>query len=215
MMNGVSLVVAAMTLDDVTETLADAIERALPHAPRPLIVGIDGPDCAGKTTMSQLLLRQFMARKRILLIHADDYLRPKDHRERRGEFSVEGFLFDYFDQDALLRGVLEVMSDAGPRAGVKADLLIVEGMFLFRPPLNAHFRFRIRMEIAEDLVLERAMKRDAGVIGDEAWVREHYIRQCIPAQRLYRRDVDPGAQADMLVDVHGDGCFELSGRQIA
>jgi uridine kinase len=207
-----STAAAALTPDEVTTTLVDLIDRKLLYARRPLIVGIDGPDCAGKTVMGKLLLRQLMVRRRTLLIHADDYLHPKDHRERRGEFSVEGFLFDYFDQGALLRGVLEVMSELSASTGVKADILIVEGMFLFRPPLNAHFSFRIRMEIAEDILLERALNRDVGVIGDEAWVREHYTSQCIPAQRLYRLDVDPGAQADVLVDVNRDGRFELRRR---
>lgn len=209
------MVMVALGLEDTVASLVAAIDRALADSARPLIIGIDGPDCAGKTTMSRLLLQQFMARSRTLLIHADDYLHAQGHRERRGEFSVEAFLFDYFDQDALLRGALEVMSDIGIGTGIKPDILMVEGMFLFRPPLNAHFTFRIRMEIAEDVVLERAMKRDVGVIGDETWVREHYIRQCIPAQRFYRTAADPAAQADILIDVHQDGCFRIRGPSIA
>jgi uridine kinase len=208
------MVVAAPDMDATLASLVTAIDGALADSALPLIVGIDGPDCAGKTTMSRLLLQQFMSRSRTLLIHADDYLHAQAHRERRGEFSVEAFLFDYFDQDALLRGALEVMSGIGGGSGIKPDILIVEGMFLFRPPLNAYFRFRIRMEIPEDLLLERAMKRDVGVIGDEAWVRKHYTRQCIPAQRLYRTEADPATQADILIDVHQDGRFGIRGAHI-
>lgn len=195
----------------LTTQLVIAIEAARVQTPRPLIIGIDGPDCAGKTTLSRELLRHFMAHKRVLLVHADDYLHAKDYREQRGEFSVEGFLLDYFDQEAIARGVLEPMTDAS--AGVRPDLVILEGMFLYRPPLSAHFGYRIRMEIAEDHVLERALKRDVGVIGDEPWVREHYTRQCIPAQRIYRQEADPAGQADVVITIGRDG-FELDGRAI-
>ena len=189
--------------------LASRIERGLLNVKTPLVVGIDGPDCAGKSTYSCFLLQRFMRERRVLLVHCDDYLRDRNYRERRGEFSVDGFLFDYFDQDAIKRGVMDIASQQKSTDAVKPDIVLVEGMFLYRAPLDALFDLRIRMELDEDAVLARALARDVGVIGDESWVRRHYLEQCIPAQRVYRADAMPERRGDVVVRFLGGGEYQV------
>ena len=138
-------------------------------------------------------------------MHFDDYANPKARREARGQFSIEAFLEDYFDEDAMCRS-LHALSTGS--SGI--DVILVEGLFLFRSRLFDRFDYRVRLEADVDTILARALARDVGRIGDAEWVRRHYVEQCIPAQRRYVAEYAPAARAQLIVTSHADGSFELS-----
>lgn len=166
-----------------------------------LIVGIDGPDCSGKSTLCRSLVTKLKQQLRIIPIHLDDYLNPPERRTRLGEFSVEGFLNDFFDYEALIKSALEPFASFSRERRPLADIMLVEGLFLFRRELVNYFDLRLRLEINEELLLRRALARDVGQLGSEPWVRRHYIEQCIPAQKCYRETTPLRELSDVIINV--------------
>lgn len=168
----------------------------------PVIVGIDGPDCAGKSTFAKNLVTRLKGGRSTLLIHFDDYANTKEKRERAGEFSVESFLYDYFDEAALCAALDAIAICA-------INVVIVEGLFLFRPALVDRFDLRIRIEVDPEVILARALARDVGQIGDSMWVERHYREQCLPAQARYIADHRPASAADIVLFSTSGGHLEF------
>ena len=175
-----------MNRAEIVERLADAIEAA--RAGR---VAIDGPDAAGKTTLADELAEVFRARGReVTRVSADDFLRPREERYRRGELSPEGYYEDSFDYDALLRALAR-----------GADVTIVDGVFLLRPELRDAWDYRIFVSISFDEVLRRALDRDLARFGSHDEVERRYLTRYIPGQQLYLA-TRPEEAADIVV--HND-----------
>ncbi len=63
-----------------------------------VIVAIDGPDAAGKTTLADTLAQQ-VARP-ALRVSIDDWHNPREVRLRRGDESPVGYYMDSFDYEA-------------------------------------------------------------------------------------------------------------------
>ena len=196
-----------VTLAQLTADLHRRIASDFRRAGHRIIVGLDGPDCSGKTTLCGSLVMSLKRRYSVLPVHFDDYLNSKRKRHQRGSFSSNGFRYDYFDAESLCESVLEPMCGNGRTSG--PNVVIVEGLFLFTKSLKSFFDLRIRLEISEALLLERALARDSGRLGSSAWVHEHYMRQCIPAQRQYRRRDAPGRSAHYRISVFGDDRYEV------
>ena len=116
----------------------------------PALVAIDGADAAGKTTLADELATFLGAP--VTRIGADAFLRPPEERYRRGRESPEGYYEDAVDHEALR----ESLADA-------AGLVIVDGVFLFRPELDDLWSFRVFVEINEAASLRRGVRRDGAV----------------------------------------------------
>lgn len=164
-----------------------------------VVLAIDGPDCAGKSTFAEAI-RESAAQAGISawIIHGDDYLHDVSDRFSKGEFAVDGFICDYFDWGRLRSRASRVVSR------LNAGLVIVEGMFLLSPRVEVPFDITIRLEIGEHEVMKRALQRDVGRIGSRDWVLKHYTLQCLPAQRIYKHLVDPVANSDWLISFGGE-----------
>jgi uridine kinase len=200
---------------ECVDLLADIVVSRTPR-----IVGIDGPDCSGKTSLCSdlracLLHKGVVARS----FAVDDLLEPRAYRHRRGEWSVDGFLEDFFDYKLLIDGLLRPLTSAGrvrfwyspmnATSGVRGErrccavdpgeVLLVEGLFLLTPDRRDYFDLKVRLECREVTVLDRALERDAGRLGDTTWVLRHYQAQCLPAQRRYRRFAQPRKVADVVL----------------
>jgi len=196
-----------LTFDQLSSHLARFIAGRC--AGKPIFIAVDGPDCSGKSTLSRSLVGELKNDFPVVLIHFDDYLNPKHRREHQGEFSIEGFLYDYFDEKALIKSVL-VPARQDLSQPPYTQVIIVEGLFLLRPTLAPYFDVRFRLEIEDDLILERAYRRDVGALGSEVWVKRHYNEQCLPAQRFYRNSIAPQNLADIVVKVVADNAYEVS-----
>jgi uridine kinase len=77
-------------------------------------------------------------------------------------------------------------------------VLIVDGVFAFRPEVNDNWDFRIWLDIDPELSLRRGARRDESWAGSEAENvhRERYL----VAERLYIEEVDPIQLVDLVID---------------
>lgn len=186
-----------LPMPELARTIVEA------YAPRAadgtVVVAIDGPDCAGKSTLAEAM-HESAVRTGISawIIHGDDYLHDVYDRFSKGEFAVDGFICDYFDWDRLRSRVSRVVSR------LNVGLVVVEGMFLLSPRIKVPFDVTIRLEIGEHEVMKRALQRDVDRIGSRDWVIKHYTLQCLPAQRIYKHLVDPVANSDWLISSGGE-----------
>jgi uridine kinase len=154
------------------------------------LVGIDGPDAAGKTTLADRLAAVLPGP--VLRMSGDDFLRPRGERHRRGELSPEGYYRDSVDVGGFL---------AACRPGV--GTLVVDGVFLLRPELRNLWALSVYLHVTPEESLRRALQRDVALFGSEAEVERRYRTRYLPGQALYRRDASPETHADVLVD-NGD-----------
>jgi uridine kinase len=157
----------------------------------PVILGIDGADCSGKTTLARDLLMKAKDEFRVQLFHCDDYINILAQTFDVETCTPMQFYESFFDRKSIIASVLSPLSAIKERSEHPyPDLVIVEGLFLAKDDLFHYFDMVVRLEIGSDEVLKRALKRDVGVIGDAQFVEKHYLKQCIPAQEHYRSTCD-------------------------
>ncbi len=205
------------------QRLLDQLAHAIAAAsrPHPLRVALDGVDAAGKTSLADDLVGPLRTRGcPVIRASLDSFHRPRAIRHRRGALSPEGYYYDSFDYPALKSLLLEPLGPGGSlryqaalydgRAEVALSapvltaephsILLLDGVFLFRPELEGCWDVRIWVEVAFEVALSRAVQRDAALFGGESAVRERYERRYIPGQRLYLEQCRPREQADLIVD---------------
>jgi uridine kinase len=203
--------------DAVLARLADMIAAMrLPHVVR---VAIDGVDAAGKTTLADEL-RPLVEVRGLPVVRAttDGFHRPRAERYRRGPTSPEGYYLDSFDYAALRRELLEPLGPGGiglyrsrvfdlhadepvndpPVRAPENGVLLLDGIFLFRPELNDLWDFRVFVEVDADEALRRALVRDEDLFGSPDEALRRYRNRYVPGQRLYLDEVDPAAIADVV-----------------
>jgi uridine kinase len=203
-----------MSLDDLLAMLVAQVAQQ--PGPR-VLVALDGPDAAGKTTMADALAQRLPGQ--VLRASIDGFHRPHEHRLRRGFLSPEGYYRDSFDYDALRRLLLEPFRsgehevvaqtfDSRSETGTPPEpvhvedhaILLFDGVFLLRPELRDQWDLSIYLHVEPDVTLARARERDLDLFGSEAEVELRYGQRYIPGQALYRDEADPMSVASMLVD---------------
>ena len=184
-------------------------------------VAIDGLTASGKTSLGHELARRVADRGRpVLRASLDDFKRPWNERHLYDRESGEGYYRNAFDVDAA-RSLLFEPSD--PTADGVVSLcsidpitqidhsgttttmppnavLIVDGVFAFRPNINAYWDLRVWVEIDGERSVRRGVARDAERSTDaraaEALHRDRYL----VGERLYIAEVDPRSIVDVIVD---------------
>lgn len=73
-----------------------------------VLVAVDGPDAAGKTTLADRLATA--VRTRSIRVSVDDFLRPRALRYQRGGLSPEGYYRDSFNGGALVERCLRLFA---------------------------------------------------------------------------------------------------------
>lgn len=191
-----------------------AVRREL--QPR-VLVGVDGPDAAGKTTFADALAGRLGGT--VVRASVDDFHRPRALRLQRGELSPEGCYRDTFDYPALVGGLLAPFHSGADRvltgvfdyradeplevseAGVPAAaVLVVDGVFLLRPELRDWWTVSVHLQVPEEVSIRRGEVRDLDVFGSTEGVRQRYLAKYLPAQVLYRAEADPERTADVVLD---------------
>ena len=146
---------------DILTNIASIIAKQKSH--RPILVGIDGIDGAGKTTLAKELTE--LIGKPVVNASIDGFHNTRETRYKKGHLSPEGYYEDSFNYDVLKETLLQPLHDMNGKdiecrtdnfdfkADEKTDkkpvlfskntILLFEGVFLFRPEINNFWDFRI------------------------------------------------------------------------
>ena len=86
----------------LVEDLGSVVDNLAADSQR-LLVSIDGPDAAGKTTLARGLASTLQTP--VVMVSVDSWHRRREIRWRRGEMSPDGYYRDSFDYDVLRKGL--------------------------------------------------------------------------------------------------------------
>jgi uridine kinase len=186
-----------------------------------LRIAIDGLTAAGKTTLGHELARGLARRGRpVLRASLDDFKRPWDQRHLYDRESGEGYYRNAFDREAVCRLLFD---PSGPTAdglvalcsidpltqidhsAVKTAMpangvLIVDGVFAYRPEINAYWDLRVWVEIDAELSVRRGIERDTEIDGREADAEALHRDRYLAGELLYIDEVDPRSLVEVIVD---------------
>ncbi|MEU8518894.1 uridine kinase [Streptomyces sp. NBC_01216] len=185
-----------------------------------LLVGIDGFTAAGKTSFGHELAEWISAAGRpVLRATLDDFKKPWRDRHLYDRESGEGYYRNAYDYEAVKRLLLDPCrsseatsscvlcsidpltqrdhsSEATPLA---ADaVLIVDGVFAFRPEINEYWNFRIWLQVDAELSVRRGAERDQNWAGSEA--ESIHRNRYLVAEGIYLQRVDPLPMMDVVID---------------
>ena len=181
------------------ETLIRAIEALLVED-RPVIVAIDGPCAAGKTTLAGALHEKFDCN----LVHMDDFfLRPEQRTEAR--FQEPGGNVDYerFREEVLeplKRGEAfsyrpfdcKTFTVAQPVAVEPKKLTIIEGSYSHHPYFEEPYDLKVFLTVAPELQRQRILMRPA-------FLHQRFFEAWIPMENAYFEAFSVKEQADLVI----------------
>lgn len=182
-------------------------------------VGVDGVDGAGKTWLADELAQEIEARAvPCVRLTLDGFHNPRPHRYRRGPDSPEGFFRDSYDYDQFRELVLKPLSPGGnglyipaiydvqqeqpvtpsPRQATAESVVVVDGIFLHRDELAAHWDYSIWLEVPFDVSIPRGAARGYGFGSNDPHAASN--RRYVEGQRLYINEAKPATRASAVVD---------------
>lgn len=185
---------------------------------KPLIAGINGVDTSGKSTLTKEFSKYLCKSGfKVQIVHLDDFHNPSSIRSKESD-PVISYLNNAFDLKCLEHEILEPILLEGfldkeltlldlekdqysnkKRYVVDRDtIVLVEGVLLYREPIDKYFDFKIYIDISFDEVIKRALKRDFGIFGDS--VAEKYNKKYIPIQKLYIEKYTPKEKSNIIID---------------
>jgi len=188
---------------------------------KPLLIGIDGIDTAGKTIFADRVQKYMLADNIFepVIISIDKFHNPKQKRYRKGEFSPKGFFEDSFNYEAIKTNVINPVKNLDnhivegiydfrtetelkkTRIDINRDIvLLFEGIFLNRDELYKFWDFSIFLKISFDTMLKRALTRDIEMFGSLEAVRKKYEKKYIPGEKIYLNRCEPERRADIVID---------------
>ncbi len=156
----------------------------------PYIIGITGIDCGGKTTLAKNLSGE-LKRSGINneIFHIDDFNNKKVEKETYSAFASGNWNENDFDRyyESIIN--FQQATEAVEKAAAKNEIIIVEGIFIFRPQLKITFNYRIYLEVDASVALtcfeeRRRLTGDARPVGifEHIWLRAHnkYVSEVTP-----------------------------------
>ncbi|MFF6908144.1 uridine kinase [Streptomyces sp. NPDC012389] len=200
----------------LVKTLAS---RILTLAPDRLLVGIDGFTAAGKTSFGHELGAEIAKSGRpVLRATLDDFKNPWKDRHLYDRESGEGYYRNAYAYETAKRLLLDPARSPGSTSCALCSIdpltqqdhsarmtpltpdsvLIVDGVFAFRPEIDAYWDFRIWLDVDAELSVSRGAERDQNWAGSDAESihRDRYLA----AERLYLKEVAPLPRMDAVVD---------------
>jgi uridine kinase len=204
----------------VLDELVAEIELRLASRAGHLIVGVDGPDGAGKTVLAGQL-RDGLARtldERVVLVNIDNFHLPRAVRYQLGTDSPVGFFEHSYDYDGLRNRILDpVRASSGKQVAIvpgshdletdqfidppaltvpEQSVVIVEGILLHRDEVFSYLDYSIFLDVPFSETARRMSIRDGSVADPEHPSMTRYVE----GQRIYFRTSHPAARADVVLD---------------
>lgn len=161
----------------------------------PVFLGVSGIDCSGKTTLAKALLARATAEglnSRLLM--ADDFFIPEADRQSAPEPHIEWFE-NTFDHTAFVGSIRSLKQNDD------AQLVIGEGVFLFRQELVSLWDLKVWMEMSAERSIRCGMDRDAEFFGSPENARAEYLKRFIPAHEHHLKRDNPVEQAHFVFEV--------------
>ncbi len=187
---------------------------------KPFIVGFDGVDASGKTSLADRVHAQLRAREvNCERISIDRFHNPSEIRTRKGRLSPEGFFYDSFNYQALrenvfaplkqqkgkiIRGIFDYKQnkavDEQTIEVVPSLIILFDGIFLNRDELAQYWDMTVFLDVSFETVINRALKRDLEYLGSEENVLKCYETRYIPGEKIYLETCKPKEKADIVID---------------
>ena len=182
---------------------------------RPVLVGISGIDGSGKGYMTSKLSDALASSVNVAVINADWWLNlPKvrfsDHDAGRHFYENALRLDEMFErlilplkQNAKVDLIADFLEDTSTAVQPQRyfyeniDIILVEGIFLFKRAYVQHFDLRIWIECSFEMALQRAIARSQEGLSTNETIRA-YKNIYFPAQRLHFAIDQPRLVADLL-----------------
>jgi uridine kinase len=150
----------------------------------------------------------------------DDFKRPWSERHRYDRTSAEGYYRNAYDTEATIRLLLEPAAPGGsgrvalcsidPLTQVDHSshivpmpddgVLVVDGVFAFRPALNDCWDLRVWLHVDATVGTSRAIARDAEMSGGADEAQRVLHDRYVASEALYLVDVGPRDLADLVID---------------
>ncbi|MBS3741896.1 MAG: hypothetical protein KGY75_00930 [Candidatus Cloacimonetes bacterium] len=188
---------------------------------KPLLIGIDGIDTAGKTIFADRVQKYMLVDNIFepVRISIDKFHNSQEKRYRKGEFSPKGFFEDSFNYEAIKTNVINPVKNLDNhivegiydfrteselmknRIPINSDTVILfDGIFLNRDELYQFWDLSIFLKISFETMLDRALIRDLELFGSEEAVIKKYQRRYIPGEKIYLNNCQPERRADIVID---------------
>lgn len=207
-------------MNNVTQQIADRIlSISLPH---PVRVGINGVDGSGKTVFAKQLVEALRAQtdRQIIAATIDNFHNPKEIRYQKGRDSAKGFYEDSFQYQTLKKVLLDPLRADGDRHYTTAAfdlqndqpiegeectaendaILILEGIFIFRPELVDSFDLKIYIDVPFEETLARMLVRDTQSTDEHARATRRFHARYKAGQDIYINTVHPKEISDIVID---------------
>jgi len=214
-------------LTESTSTRTGAVERlaryiagvSLTHSLR---VAIDGRTAAGKATIADELVAPLQRLGRhVTRVEIDGFHQPLAVRRGRPDAPPwHQYYLDSYNLSAIRTELLLPLGPEGNRRYRRAifdslrdtvidephlmapvdAVVLVDGVFLFRPDLDDLWDLRIFIDVEAEDSLDRGPQRDVAWVGSVEAAEAKYHSTYIPGEDHYDALVNPQLRADVVVD---------------
>lgn len=201
------------------EVVVDGVMSRQHSLGRTALAGISGIDGVGKTRFSDTVQRLLLSRDvPTTVVHVDNFTHPRNRRHSSPD-GVNNYYNHTFDLESLARYVLgpvrggeavdidlthpspqddDVAESHGYRISPQNGVVLVEGVFLFRPELVDYFDYRALLTMPIGQMLERLCDRDVQVPVSN--ILDKVVEKYAPAQQAYLDAVHPERLVDVVFD---------------
>jgi uridine kinase len=198
------------------EITASLLEQPSPE--RAQVVGISGVDTSGKSFFARAFAAYLEQQDvKHILVHLDDFHNPRQIRYQNPD-PIQSYFKYAFNLNLLeiailaplkqgetvdvTLSLLDLATDTRTRQKRyhidRETLVVLEGVLLFRPPIDTYVDCRVSLHVTFDEVLRRARARDVPRYGPDFLKR--YREKYIPIQKRYLAEHHPLERSHFVID---------------
>lgn len=185
-----------------------------------MLAGISGIDASGKGFVTKRIDDELRSKGlRTALIRADDWLELPHIRYGKREPGLHFYehalrLDEMFERlilplkkDRSVRLSAELLTETAEKCHKHTysfhdiDIILVEGIFLFKPRYSPSFDLRIWVDCSFETAMDRAVRRSQEGL-DEASTKRAYETIYFPAQLIHLDRDHPVKAADIIINNH-------------